>query len=131
MTNVIYLASPIDQGRDGTKETARDVLHTYDCAVFDPGAGWTVPRNGKPNRVLQAANIALLRECDGILAILNPAILTIGVILELIEADIRGMARCVYAPDLKPSWALALLGIPVYSNLEDAVQYLKQELKDD
>jgi len=124
MTPVIYLASPIDQGSDSGKEKAREVLLSRSCAVFDPAAGWTVPKTGEPSSRLQHGNMALLRQCDGILAILSPKILTIGVVLEIQEMLMMGKPISIYAPQIRPSWSLAYLGIQPQQDLEQAIDQL-------
>lgn len=125
MTPVIYLASPIDQGFAGeTRRIAKGVLLESGCAVFDPAAGWDVPKQATPNKSLQDGNLALLRKCDGMLAILKPDILTIGVILEIVEAHNMGMPISVYGYGLQPSWSLAHLGYRVHDDIEQAIDEL-------
>ena len=128
MTPVIYLASPIDQGTDDSKEKAREVLLRRSCAVFDPSAGWTVPAGGKPSPALQKGNMALLRQCDAMLAILNPKIMTLGVVLELEEMINMGKPVTIYAPDIRPSWSLAYLGIQPSQDLTTAINQLVEGL---
>lgn len=128
MTPVIYLASPIDQGTDDSKERARDVLLSRSCAVFDPSAGWTVPVAGRPSPALQRGNMALLRQCDAMLAILNPKIMTLGVVLELQEMLNMGKPVAIYAPDIRPSWSLAYLGIQPNPDLITAINQLVEGL---
>jgi len=128
MTKVIYLASAIDQGTDTHKDWARASLLRVSCAVFDPSAGWRVPRDTSPSPVLQAANLALLEECDGLLALLTPTVLTIGVILEIQHAQLHGIPTAIYAPDLKPSWTLAYLRLETHSNMDHAIDSLTKEM---
>lgn len=131
MTPTIYLASPIDQGTLGAvKQHAKDQLLLYGCAVFDPASGWMVPALGTPNRSLQRGNFALMRQCQGVLAILRPDILTIGVILEIEEAINLGMPVVVIGMDLRPSWSLAYLGVPVYTSTEEAIESLLEGMRD-
>ena len=129
MTPVVYLASPIDQGTDSGKDKAREALLDRGCAVFDPSAGWTVPKWGEPSRGLQNGNIALLRKCDGVLAILNPRILTIGVVLEIQDALLSGLAVSVYAPEVKPSWSLAYLDLYPHNDLDFAIDMLIEDIE--
>lgn len=129
MTHVIYLASPIDQGDAAeAKHLAQEWLLGHNCAVFDPAAGWTVPRHGKPNPALQHGNVALLRQCDGMLAILRPDVLTIGVILEIEEALNMGIPVKIYGEGLRPSWSLAYLGVTVHDSLSAAITDLLTEV---
>jgi len=126
MTAVIYLASSIDQGTEYTKEKAREALLKASCAVFDPAGGWGVPASGDPSPALQEANLALLRECDGLFAILNPTTLTIGVIIEIQEAKLHGIPTVVYAPGIRTSWSLAYLGLDPHQTLPTAIAALKK-----
>jgi nucleoside 2-deoxyribosyltransferase len=124
----IYLASPIDQGRTSAEKTrAFDYLLSRGCAVFDPGAGWSVPPTGVPNPSLQKGNLSLLRACDGVLAILKPDLLTIGVVMEIEEAIHMGIPVQVYGPELRPSWSLAYLGLKPHGELIAAVHSLWKE----
>lgn len=129
MTYVIYLASPIDQGNAAeAKQSAHEWLLGHNCAVFDPAAGWTVPKHGRPNPALQRGNVALLRQCNGMLAILRPDVLTIGVILEIQEALAVGIPVKVYGEGLRPSWSLAALGVAVHDSLATAITDLLAEV---
>lgn len=125
MTPVIYLASPIDQGDAGnTQQIAQHQLLDRGCAVFNPAAGWAVPRYAEPSKKLQNGNLALLRQCDGLLAILKPDILTIGVIIEIMEAYALGMPVSIYGHGVKPSWSLAQMGYRVHYDLDIAIDEL-------
>lgn len=128
MTPVIYLASSIDQGRDDTRERARQALLSRPCALFDPAAGWTVSESSRPSPGLQKGNMALLRQCDGLFAVLNPTILTVGVILEIQEAVDYGLPVRVYGPGIKPSWSLSYLGVELHTDLNLAVRLLMEEV---
>ena len=110
------------------KQSAQEWLLGHNCAVFDPAAGWTVPKYGKPNPALQRGNVALLRQCDGMLAILRPDILTIGVILEIEEALNMGIPVKIYGEGLRPSWSLAYLGVAVHDSLSTAITDLLAEV---
>lgn len=130
MTPVIYLASPIDQGTiSGMKDQALQALLTSRCAVFDPGAGWSVPAQATPSEMLQHGNMALLNRCDGLLAILDPKILTIGVVMEILHARANDMPAHVWAPNLRTSWSLASLHVPVYRYLDDAIRELIADVR--
>jgi hypothetical protein len=123
MTPVIYLASPIDQGTVlQMRNQAKAKLLEAGCAVFDPGTGWAVGPDTEPTHRLQTANLAVLARCDGILAIYDPHILTIGVTIELMEACPK--PSHVWAPNLKPSWALTYLDVKVHVLLDNAIEEL-------
>jgi hypothetical protein len=131
MTQLIYLASPIDQGNTATlKDGAKRHLLSEGAAVFDPSAGWTVSQLAEPTPALQYANIAVLRHCGGLFAILKPDVLTVGVILEIEEAIDNLIPVVVYAPDLKPSWSLSYLGVDVCTNLNEAIDKMMGEARD-
>lgn len=125
MTPVIYLASPIDQGdASSIQKIAQHQLIDSGCAVFNPAAGWTVPKWAEPSNRLQNGNIALLRQCNGLLAILKPDVLTIGVIMEIMEAHAIGVPVSIYGHGVKPSWSLAQMGYRVHDDLETAIDEL-------
>jgi nucleoside 2-deoxyribosyltransferase len=125
MTQIIYLASPIDQGNtNALRDKAKHELLVAGAVVFDPSAGWVVSKIAQPTPALQHANTAVLRYCSGVLAILDPEILTVGVILEIQEAQAGGTPVVIYAPRLKPSWSLAYLGIEVHTDLYEAIELL-------
>lgn len=128
MTPVIYLASSIDQGRENHREEARQALLRRSCALFDPAAAWTVTESAEPSPGLQRANMALLRQCDGVLAVLSPGRLTVGVILEIQESKLLGIPTQVYAPGIRPSWSLSYLGIEPHADLNAAVGALMEEV---
>lgn len=130
-TPTVYLASPIDQGQTKSEKT-RAIEHLLDrqCAVFDPSAGWKVPAAGRPNSTLQRGNLAILRQCHGLLAILKADILTIGVVLEIQEAIDCGMPIQVYSPDMQPSWSLNYLGVTPHRDLIQAIHDLWKDMQD-
>lgn len=121
----IYLASPIDQGRtDEYRSRAKEGLRSRGAATYDPAGGWTVPVAGRPSPGLQMANMAALRNCDGLLAILDPGILTVGVILEINHAIELDIPVEVWGPKLHPSWSLAYLGITPHTEIHHALDTL-------
>jgi nucleoside 2-deoxyribosyltransferase len=126
---VVYLAGAIDQGEaSDTRRRVKEALLAHGNAIFDPSGGWSVPTYGKPSGSLQAANTALLSRCDGLLAILTPDIMTVGTVLEIHYAVDNGIPVTVYGPSLKPSWALAFLGITPHAYLNDAINDLKGQM---
>jgi nucleoside 2-deoxyribosyltransferase len=130
-TPVIYLASPIDQGRtDRYRSRAKEGLGSRGCAVYDPAGGWTVPKVGRPSPRLQKANMAALANCDGLLAILDPGVLTIGVTLEIHLATTLGIPTEVWGPDLHPSWSLAYLGLEPHTEIHYALDSLTRRITD-
>lgn len=129
MTPVIYLASPIDQGNaSDDKKTAHEWLRGSNCAVFDPSSAWSVSKSSKPNPALQRGNMALLRQCHGVLAIVKPDVLTIGVVLEIQEAVEVGIPVQVCGRGLQPSWSLAYLGLEVHYSVQEAIKALLTEV---
>ena len=125
MTPVIYLASPIDQGSvEYMRVHAKTALLDLGCAVFDPFGGWKVPIGGEPSPALQRGNLRLLNACDGLFAILNPKVLTIGVTLELAHAAKHRIPAVAWAPQLAPSWALSYLGVESHRYLDYAIEEL-------
>lgn len=125
MTKTIYLATSIDQGLEDSRGKAKEALLRASFAVFDPAEGWDVPSGGNPTGALQRGNLALLGESDGLLAILNPGVLTVGVVIEIMKAVNWQIPTVVYAPNMKPSWSLAYLGVTHYQNLDAAILDLK------
>lgn len=129
MTKTVYLAGPIDQGQSwGMRASAREALLERGHAVFDPSAAWSVPPGAVPSPSLQRANVATLRQCDGLLVYLDPAIMSVGATIEIVEAVNFGTPVVVWAK-IKPSWALAYLGVPVLEELDDALFVLDEELR--
>lgn len=123
-TKTVYLASAIDQGQAWSMRTeAREALLKASHAVYDPAAAWSVPEVSWPSPSLQKANLAALRACDGLLVCLDPAILSIGIVIEMIEAKNHDVPVVAYGK-LNPSWSLAYLDIDVFSELDDAVHAL-------
>lgn len=126
MSKIIYFASAIDNATHA--EHAHDEIHKKitdaGLVVFDPSAGWTVPPDTKPNPRLQAANMATLKYCDALYVHLRP-VLSIGVVLEINEALELGIPTVVYAPGIKPSWALRYLLIEPYTDLKKSIKELR------
>ena len=130
-TPVIYLAAAIDQGQPANlAAAAKQLLLATGHVVFDPAAGWSVPTHANPSATLQKANFALLDQCDGLLAILTPDIMTVGTILEIDYARRQGLAVAVCGPQIRASWALAYLGITPHTHLRDAIGYMKGQFDD-
>ena len=127
---VVYLASPIDQGRtDEYRSRAKEGLGSRGAAIYDPAAGWTVPKIGRPSPRLQKANMAALAQCDGVLAILDPGILTVGVILEIHLATTIGIPVEIWGPELYTSWSLAYLGIQPQTEMHYALDELTRRIQ--
>jgi nucleoside 2-deoxyribosyltransferase len=123
-TKTVYLASAIDQGQAWSmRAEAREALLKARHAVYDPAAGWSVPEASVPSPSLQKANLAALRACDGLLVCLDPSILSIGIVIEMMEAINLDVPVVAYGK-LSPSWSLAYLGIDVFTELEDAIAAL-------
>lgn len=121
MTKTVYLAGPIDQGQAWSmRAEAREALRGRGYVYFDPSTGWDVPPDAEPSANLQRANIAALRQCDALLVCLDPSILSIGATLEIVEAVSFGTPVAVWAK-IRPSWALAYLGVPVFEALDKAL----------
>lgn len=108
---LIYYAHPIDQ-RHHVDDTAIAALHRRGAGVYDPGKAWDLSPATQPSPGLQRANIAVLRHCDGVLVQLAPDILSVGAILEIVEAKNHDIPVLVYGP-LRPSWALTYLDVEV------------------
>ena len=128
-TPLIYLASPIDHnpGSD-TREKARKALLSASCAVLDPAAAWSIPEVPIGSSGLQKANMASLRYCDGLLATLDPRVMSVGVVLEIQEAQATGKPLTLWGPNLRQSWALDYLGILVMRDLGPAIENLKDQI---
>jgi nucleoside 2-deoxyribosyltransferase len=109
---IVYLAGPIDNAQDHSNvhnvRNVRQDLHTLlkNHVVFDPSAAWTVASTQKPRPALQEINDYALESCDMVVAFLMPNVLTIGTIMEIQLASTLGKTVLLYAPDIKPSWAL-------------------------
>jgi hypothetical protein len=125
---ITYLASPIDQGSlADLKARARDLLLARGCAIYDPSRAWTVG-SASPSSGLQAINMAALDRCDGVLAILSPNVMSVGVVAELIHASTHDIPLALWGLDLKPSWSLAYYGIVPHTTLDNAVDSLLEEV---
>jgi hypothetical protein len=73
--------------------------------------------------------MGVLDFADGLLACLKADTLTVGTIIEIYEAQGRGIPTVVWG-NLNHSWALAYLGVDVYADLRDAVKALEQKVAD-
>ncbi len=130
MTPTVYLASPIDQdGESDDRLLVERALLAAGCAVCNPAAGWKVPPDSIPSPSLQRANFAALRQCHGVFAVLRRSVLSVGVVLELQEATLIGVPVVLWAPDLKPSWSLAYLGIRPHTSIKSAVDNLMEGMR--
>lgn len=130
-TRTVYLAHPIDNGYFYARPVV-DALVDAGHAVFDPQAAWTMPRQVQPTERVTRSLIALMQECDGVLACLPKHTLTIGTVMEVVYAASIEMPVVVHG-DLSPSWALASLKspVPVIADLNEAVHTLTRLMGDD
>jgi nucleoside 2-deoxyribosyltransferase len=128
-TPIIYLASPIDNGVLSGVDKVHELLVQDGFAVYWPQKAWSVRAGSVPNEKLQGANMGVLDFADGLLACLKADTLTVGTIIEIYEAQGRGIPTVVWG-NLNHSWALAYLGVDVYADLRDAVRALEQKVAD-
>lgn len=128
-TPVIYLASPIDNGVLSGVDKVHELLVQDGFAVYWPQKAWAVRAGSVPNEKLQGANMSVLDFADGLLACLKVDKLTIGTIVEIYEAQSRGIPTVVWG-NVNHSWALAYLGVEAYADLRDAVRALIQKVSD-
>ncbi len=73
--------------------------------------------------------MGVLDFADGLLACLKVDKLTVGTIVEIYEAQMRGIPTVVWG-NVNHSWALAYLGVEAYADLRDAVRALIQKVSD-
>ena len=106
---LIYYAHPIDQ-RHITATAVTDAIKRRGAGIYDPGKAWDLSPATQPSPGLQKANLAVLRHCDGVLVHLQRDVLSVGAILEIIEA-LNNDIPCLVYGDLSPSWAFAYLGV--------------------
>lgn len=109
---LIYYAHPIDQagGEDDPFYWLPEALNSRGAVVYDPATAWRVPALNLPRPGLQKANLDVLRRCDGLVACLRRDVMSVGVVLEIVEAMNHDIPTLVYAPGMSTSWALAYLG---------------------
>lgn len=108
---LIYYAHPIDQ-RHHADDQLPAMIKRRGAGVYDPGKAWDLAPATQPSPGLQKANLAVLRACDGVLVQLAPDILSVGAILEIVEAKNHDIPVLVWG-DLRPSWALNYLDVEV------------------
>jgi hypothetical protein len=104
---LIYYAHSIDQ-RHITATAVTDIIKRRGAGVYDPGKAWDLSPATQPTPALQRGNLAILRHCDGVVVHLQADVLSIGAVLEIVEAKNHDIPVIVYG-DLRPSWALAYL----------------------
>ena len=90
-TPIIYLASPIDNGVLSGVDKVHELLVQDGFAVYWPQKAWSVRAGSVPNEKLQGANMGVLDFADGLLACLKADTLTVGTIIEIYEAQGRGI----------------------------------------
>ena len=112
---LIYYAHPIDQagGGDDPFYWLPEALGARGAVIYDPAAAWRVPALNQPRPGLQKANLDVLRQCDGLIACLRRDVMSVGVVLEIVEAINHDIPTLVYAPGMSTSWALAYLGAEI------------------
>lgn len=106
----LYIAHPIDQGQIQVGEVFA-LAHRMGVATYNPAAAWDCPHTATPSPGLQTANLAVLRNCDGLVACIDPNVMSIGVTLEIVEATNHDIPVLVWGR-IRPSWALAYLHVP-------------------
>jgi hypothetical protein len=122
---LIYLAHPIDQGPLDTAD-ARRALLTHGHVIFDPARAWSVGEGAPLVPGLQAANHAVIRKVDVVLALVDANRLSIGVVAEIVEAAQSGV-RALVVGDIAPSWALTFMDIPQVKTIEQALAWLEEQ----
>lgn len=126
----IYLAHPIDLGRaDELTVRASDVIMSAGYAVFDPATAWSVP--AKPSDVTARAvnnqNLAIIKRSSGVVAVVQPELMSFGVPLELRHARRHIRPTVVFTDDAKrvgDSLVLAALGVQIVGTAEALAQVL-------
>lgn len=124
-TPIIYLASPIDNGVLSGVDKVRELFVQDGYAVYWPQKAWQVPQGAIPNEQLQAANLAVLDLADGLIACLDPERLSVGTVLEIVEARNREIPVVVWGK-MHHSWALSYLNVESYLDLRDAIRRLEE-----
>jgi hypothetical protein len=66
---------------------------------------------------------------DGMIACLKPDKLSVGTVLEIIEARMKDIPVIVWG-QMNHSWALAYLNVESYADLRDAVRRLEELVND-
>jgi nucleoside 2-deoxyribosyltransferase len=128
-TPIVYLASPIDNGVLSGVDKVRELLVQDGYAVYWPQQAWQVHPGAIPTESLQAANLAVLDMADGMIACLKPDKLSVGTVLEIIEARMKDIPVIVWG-QMNHSWALAYLNVESYADLRDAVRRLEELIND-
>lgn len=132
MSKSVYLASPIDQAGDKPK-SYRFEAHAYlavkGLTVYDPAWAWDT--KDPSVRGIDRVNAAALDACDGLLALLPDGVPTIGVPIEITTMMTLGKPCVVYGgPAAKNSPALRMIDVPVFDNVEAAINVLADDLLD-
>lgn len=123
---LIYYAHPIDQhkGPDTTRAVP-ETLKTRGAVIYDPATAWALPITSRPSPGLQRANLAVLRNCDGLIACIRRDVMSIGVTLEIVEALNHDIPTLVYAAGFSSSWALSYLGAETTDHLDRVWSWLE------
>ena len=120
---IVYFAHPIDQSNSHDVRLANSI-GSMGIVLYNPAPAWTVPIAAQPEPALQAANLAVLRHCDAVVASLDKGIMSIGVGIELVEAHNHGIPTIVHG-NLRSSWALSYLGIEQTNDVERVLEWLR------
>lgn len=125
----IYLAYPIDQratnpaGHDkviGWVRTAERRLREDEFSWYDPGAAFCM--SGEVTTWVQDVNQHVLHSADAVLALLPAGVPSVGVPMEVQLAHLLDKPVAVVHDHL--SYTLMGLGVPVFTEIKDAVAYL-------
>jgi dUTP pyrophosphatase len=115
---VIYLARPIDQAGEDPRASrwateASRVASESGVALFAPAEAFKLPAGASPDPSLERVNRAVLRECEGLLALMPGGVPTVGVPMEIEAALGLGLPVAV-ATDFPGLWSLQRDGITTF-----------------
>lgn len=126
----VYLAHPMDHSREDYTDLA-EALRSGGLVVFDPARPWSLPDAPGPEEAqgVLMVNIAVLLNCDAVLAVMSPSDLSLGVYGEL-QVAVRHRKRCalLWRSDQPLGLALLSLGerLPVFRSSDRALEWLKE-----
>lgn len=128
---VVYLAHPIDQGRlDQEVTDVISVLVRLGCVIYDPAQAWACPSGISP--LIHTANVRVLATVDFMVAVLDPAVLSVGTVIEIAtKAKTHPGSVVVYGPNLLESVVLAALGVPIVKGTQQLAKKLADMITED
>jgi nucleoside 2-deoxyribosyltransferase len=121
---VCYLALPMDTG-DAAEwaNEARQRLAAEGWFTYDPSSAWSAIARptSEQARIVHEANVATIRKCDALLALLPADTRSFGVPIEVAIAVAAGKPVVLVGPG---GLVTTALGVPTCGTVEQGVQAL-------